>query len=325
MARPAARVDFTAAADTLSAIAAWQRWLDAERRLSPHTIDAYSRDLETFLGFLCEHLGRPAALNDLGDVGVRDVRAWLARRLGDGLARTSTARAMSTIRNFFRYLDRSGRLHNAAIAHVRAPRRPHAIPKPLDVEDAAGAIDATGDVSRTDWIARRDAALLTLLYGCGLRLGEALSLTRGDLPAGPTLTVTGKGNKERVVPLLDVVRAAIDDYLAACPHPLRAADPLFVGARGGPLNPGVAQRTMRAVRALLGLPDTATPHALRHSFATHLLAAGGDLRQIQELLGHASLATTQRYTAVDTERLAEIHRSAHPRANTRPASPRRSG
>jgi integrase/recombinase XerC len=314
MARPAAEIDFLAAADARAAIADWQTWLADERRVSPHTLDAYSRDLAAFLTFLAEHLGGAAGLNDLGSLTARDVRAWLARRAGDGIGRTSTARAMSTLRNFFRFLDRSGRVHNAAIAHIRAPRLPQSVPKALSVEDAGDAIGAVAELSESAWIAKRDVALLTLLYGCGLRLGEALGLRLRDVPKGESMVVTGKGGKDRVVPVLPVVAAAIADYVAACPHPLRADGPLFVGARGGPLNPSVVQRQVRKLRAWLGLPDTATPHALRHSFATHLLAEGGDLRTIQELLGHASLSTTQRYTAVDIERLAKVYRDAHPRA-----------
>jgi integrase/recombinase XerC len=314
MARPAAEIDFLAAADARAAIADWQTWLADERRVSPHTLDAYSRDLAAFLTFLAEHLGGAAGLNDLGSLTARDVRAWLARRAGDGIGRTSTARAMSTLRNFFRFLDRSGRVHNAAIAHIRAPRLPQSVPKALSVEDAGDAIGAVAELSESAWIAKRDVALLTLLYGCGLRLGEALGLRLRDVPKGESMVVTGKGGKDRVVPVLPVVATAIADYVAACPHPLRADGPLFVGARGGPLNPSVVQRQVRKLRAWLGLPDTATPHALRHSFATHLLAEGGDLRTIQELLGHASLSTTQRYTAVDIERLAKVYRDAHPRA-----------
>ena len=316
MAQPARQIDFLAAADARAAIADWQTWLADERRVSPHTLDAYSRDLAAFLAFLAEHIGGAAGLNDLGDLTARDIRAWLARRAGDGIGRTSNARAMSSLRNFFRFLDRSGRVHNAAVTHIRVPsdRLPRAVPKALSVGDAEDAIDAIGELSETDWIAKRDVALLTLLYGCGLRLGEALGLRLRDAPKGESMVVTGKGDKDRVVPVLPVVRAAIADYVAACPHPRDGDGPLFVGARGGPLNPGVVQRQVRKLRALLGLPETATPHALRHSFATHLLAEGGDLRTIQELLGHASLSTTQRYTAVDIERLAKVYRDAHPRA-----------
>ncbi len=200
---------------------------------------------------------------------------------------------------------------------MRTPKVPRALPRPLDVGDALAAVDAAGQLSDEPWLAKRDQALLLLLYGCGLRIGEALALNRRDAPAGDVLVVTGKGRKQRLVPVLPVVREAIAAYLAACPHALPADAPLFLGARGGRLDPAVAQRQVRRLRSALGLPETATPHALRHSFATHLLADGGDLRTIQELLGHASLSTTQRYTAVDVSRLAAVHRRAHPRAQSR--------
>jgi len=314
MARPAAKIDVLAAADARAAIADWQRWLAEEKQVSPHTLDAYSRDLASFAAFMTSHLGHAAALSDLGDLTARDLRAWLAQRAVDGMRKTSTAWAVSTVRNFFRFLDRTGRVHNAAVAHVRAPRLPASVPKPLSVGDAEDAVTAIGDLSDTPWIAKRDIAVLTLLYGCGLRIGEALGLTLRDAPKRDTMVVTGKGRKDRVVPVLPVVREAIADYIRACPHPLTPDGPLFVGVRGGPLNPAIVQRQVRKLRSWLGLPDTATPHALRHSFATHLLAEGGDLRTIQELLGHASLSTTQRYTSVDIERLAKVYREAHPRA-----------
>jgi len=317
MARPAAEIDFLAAADARAAIADWQRWLAQEKRASVHTLDAYGHDLATFFAFLAEHLGQPATLNDLGALAPRDIRAWLASRSGAGMARTSIARALSTLRNFFRFLDRGGRVHNAAIAQMRAPRLPQSVPRPLAVGDAEDAVAAIGQLSDEPWIAKRDIAVLMLLYGAGLRIGEALGLRLRDAPAGDTMIVTGKGNKQRMVPILPVVREAVADYVRACPHPLAADGPLFLGARGGALNPAIIQRQVRRLRAWLGLPETATPHALRHSFATHLLAAGGDLRTIQELLGHASLSTTQRYTAIDVERLAEVYTKAHPRAKSR--------
>ncbi|MCP4329499.1 MAG: tyrosine recombinase XerC [Alphaproteobacteria bacterium] len=314
MARPATEIDYRAAADARAAIIDWQHWLTAEKRVSPHTLDAYSRDLDAFFAFLTDHFGARPGLLALGALTTRDIRAWLAHRAAAGLDNASTARALSTLRNFFRFLDRRGHVHNASIAHIRAPRIRRSVPKPLSVGDAEDSVVAIGDLSDTPWIAKRDVALLTLLYGCGLRLGEALSLRRRDLPREETMIVTGKGRKDRVVPVLPVVREAMAAYVAACPHTLSADGPLFVGARGGPLNPSVVQRQVRKLRAWLGLPESATPHALRHSFATHLLAEGGDLRAIQELLGHASLSTTQRYTAVDIERLAKVHRAAHPRA-----------
>ncbi len=314
MAEPAGLTEFAAAADTLAAIADWRRWIADERRSSPHTLAAYSGDLAACLDFLRDHLGRVASLADLEALNAADFRGFLARRLGQGIAPSSLARAMSTLRNFFRFLDRTGRVANAAIQVVRAPRPKPPIPRALAPDEALDIIAAAGRGSDTPWIARRDVALLALLYGSGLRIDEALALDAGQAPDGDAMVVTGKGNKQRVVPVLPVVRDAIAVYRDACPYALGDDGPLFVGARGARLNAGVVQRQVRKLRALLGLPETATPHALRHSFATHLLGAGGDLRTIQELLGHASLSTTQRYTAVDTERLVTVYNAAHPRA-----------
>ena len=302
--------------DLAIAIEGWHAWLAGERRLSPHTVDGYRRDLSGFLDFLAEHAGAPPDLRTLEALSPADFRAWLARRAADGIQAASRARGLSGVRSFFRYLRRRGlATSDAALATVRTPKLPKSLPKPLSLADTRQLLSGAEDTDGEPWIAARDTALFTLLYGCGLRLGEALGLRRGEAPtSGDTLVVLGKGRKQRTVPVLPVVRAAIADYIAACPHPLRAEDPLFVGKRGGPLNPAVAQRQMRHLRALLSLPETATPHALRHSFATHLLGSGADLRVIQELLGHASLSTTQRYTAVDAEKLLSVYRSAHPRA-----------
>ena len=305
---------FPAEPAVVSATADWRAWLTHERRASPHTLDAYGRDIGSFLRFLSDHLGFAPGLQDLRDLTPAVFRSYLAARNGRGLSRASTARAMSTLRGFFRFLDRAGLVHNAAVRGVRTPRVPKSIPKALTVDDARDAVDGIGRLSARPWIAKRDAALVILLYGCGLRIGEALALDRGQAPHRDAMVITGKGGKQRLVPVLPVVAEAIEDYLSACPYPLGEADPLFVGVRGGRLDPGVVQRQMRRLRALLGLPETATPHALRHSFATHLLAGGGDLRTIQELLGHASLSTTQRYTDVDAGRLIEVYRDAHPRA-----------
>ena len=310
--------DFRAvAADELGGdIEEWRTWLADERRVSRHTLVAYLRDLYRFLEFLREHLGNLPDRRALGTLSAADFRSYLARRAGGGAAHTSTARAMSVLRNFFRFLDRAGRVHNPALGAVRTPRLPQAVPKPLSPVDAIDLIAAAGTLSDTPWIARRDVALFTLLYGSGLRIGEALGLDRGDAPGSngrDTMVVTGKGNKQRIVPVLPAVTRAIGDYIASCPF-RRGDGPLFVGARGGRLSAGVAQLQMRRLRAGLGLPDSATPHALRHSFATHLLSAGGDLRTIQELLGHASLSSTQRYTEVDTKHLLGVYDAAHPRA-----------
>ncbi len=314
MARPVELNDYPVARDLRTAISEWRDWLAHERRMSPHTMDGYTRDLMGALSFFSEHLGGPPSLLDLEGLKPADFRAWLAMRAGRYLARSSTARALSTLRGFFKFLDRRGLAHNAAIGVLRTPKVPKSVPKALDQADALLTVESFADVASEPWIAKRDIALALMLYGCGMRIGEALALTREQAPKGQAMVITGKGNKQRVAPVLPVVVEAVKDYLDACPHFIDADEPLFVGARGGPLNPGVAQRQMRRVRALLGLPDTVTPHALRHSFATHLLAGGGDLRTIQELLGHASLSTTQRYTDVDAERLVTVYRDAHPRA-----------
>ncbi|MEC8164801.1 MAG: tyrosine recombinase XerC [Pseudomonadota bacterium] len=297
-----------------SAVRDWIRWLRDERRSSPHTVDAYTRDLSGFLTFIAGHLGALPTLAALETLAARDFRAWLARRSNDGLERTSTARALSVLRGFFFWLERNDRARNHAIRTIRTPKQPHAVPKPLDEADATAAVDDIGILASEPWIADRDIAVMTLLYGCGLRISEALGLTHAQAPFGDSIRVLGKGGKERMVPVLPVVREAIEAYITSCPYSLAADEALFRGARGGPLGARVIQRQMQKLRGLLGLPDTATPHAMRHSFATHLLAGGGDLRSIQELLGHASLSTTQRYTAVDTEKLLRDYKATHPRA-----------
>lgn len=304
---------FSAAEDLRAAIALWLAWLSGERRASAHTVAAYGRDLAEFLDFLTLHLGEPPSLATLSGLSPADFRAWLAERAGH-MQRSSMSRGLSVVRGIFRFLDRRGLASCPALAVLRGPKLPHSVPKPLTVADAAEMIEAPAGLVASAWQAKRDIAILTLLYGCGLRISEALGLSRGEAPSGELMTIAGKGRKERMVPVLAAVREAIADYLAACPYPLAADGPLFVGARGGPLNPRLVQRRMEELRAALGLPETATPHALRHSFATHLLGAGGDLRAIQELLGHASLSTTQRYTSVETERLLAIYDAAHPRA-----------
>jgi integrase/recombinase XerC len=316
MARAAAADRVIAAADLAAGIDDWQRWLKHERRASPHTLAAYRRDLAGFLSFLAGHLGKPACLADLVALTRADFRAWLAARGAAGLQATSTARALSVVRNFFRFIAKHEGVNNAVLSTVRTPRLPRAVPKALTADEAENALDA---VDAKSWIGKRDLAILTLLYGCGLRLGEALSLDRRDAPRTgredvQTLVVMGKGRKQRTVPVLPVVAAAIADYLAACPFEDDADAPLFRGARGARLNPRLVQLRLEHLRARLGLPDSATPHALRHSFATHLLAGGGDLRAIQELLGHASLSTTQRYTEVDSAALLAVYDKAHPRA-----------
>lgn len=305
---------FQAGPDLAGAIAAWHGWLSAERRVSAHTTDAYARDLASFLAFLVNHLGGAADLAALSALKPTDFRSYLAHRANDGIARSSIARGMSTLRNFFRFLDRTGRVHNPAVKSVKTPRLPKSVPKALDETDAIAAIRNVGALQEQPWLAARDQALMLLLYGCGLRLGEALSLTWETRTDADVLRITGKGQKERIVPVLPIVRDAIASYRTLCPFKSSGDTPLFLGRRGKPLSPRIIQRQMQTLRAQLGLHDRATPHALRHSFATHLLAKGGDLRTIQELLGHASLSTTQRYTAVDESHLIRTYADTHPRA-----------
>lgn len=310
---------FAATPDLTGAIEGWQQQLKSERRASAHTLAAYGRDLAFFLDFTRDHHGEQPSLDLLQKLRPADFRAFLAYRAAQDLAKTSQARALSVLRGFFRFLERRGLATNPALSVLRGPRLSRAVPKPLSESDAKATIAAADSVQTIDappWIAARDTALVTLLYGCGLRLSEALDLTRRQAPAVgmSSLRVTGKGDKTRIVPLLPVVTEAVTAYLTHCPHPIGPDDDLFVGVRGGPLNPRLVQRLMEQLRIRLGLPDTATPHALRHSFATHLLAGGADLRAIQELLGHASLSTTQRYTAVDAAKLMEVYDRAHPRA-----------
>lgn len=304
---PAAADAATAADDFLASLA-------NERHYSPHTVAAYRRDLESFFGFAQGHLGEPLGLADAEALAVSDFRSYLSQRRRDGISSASLGRALSALRSFFRYLEKNDLASNQAIRLVKRPKVPHAVPKPLSTEAAMASLDTVETLDIAPWVAARDTAILTLLYGCGLRISEALGLQRGDAPLRDAMRIVGKGKKERVVPVLPIVADAVDAYVALCPFELPADGPLFIGVRGKRLNAGVVQRQMRQVRMALGLPDTATPHALRHSFATHLLSSGGDLRSIQELLGHASLSTTQRYTEVDTDQLQRVYRAAHPRA-----------
>ena len=302
-----------AEAEAGRAIQAWLEWLSTERRASPRTTDAYRRDISQFLQFLAKHRGGAPDLKMLEGLKPADLRSFLAERRGRGIEHASNARALSSLRSLFRWLDRNHYAANHAIARVKSPKLPKSAPKPLTQPEAEALIDDAGEDS-LPWIAARDTALFTLLYGCGLRIAEALDLTRRAIPLGDTLTVLGKGRKERVVPVLPAVSEAIERYLKLSPFAGGKTAPLFIGARGKRLQAGVVQKRMRDLRAKLGLPDHATPHKLRHSFATHLLADGGDLRAIQELLGHASLSTTQRYTEVDAAALLKVFERAHPRA-----------
>lgn len=282
----------------------WLTWLANERRAAPRTLTAYSADLDDLTDFLVSHLGRCIDGQVLASLTHADFRAWIAARRRRGLGATSNARAISAVRSFFRRLDRRGVLHNAIALSLQAPRRPHRTPKAITPDQAMDMIAApVAPQAAADWQARRDHAVLSLLYGAGLRISEALDLTVADVPLPRTLRVTGKGNKTRIVPILPQVRDAVEACRSACPFDETPNRALFLGARGGPLRPEIVQATVRRLRGSLGLPDAVTPHALRHSFATHLLGAGGDLRSIQELLGHASLSTTQIYTEVDTESL----------------------
>jgi integrase/recombinase XerC len=306
-----------AASEVARELARWLAHLSVERRLSPKTVEAYERDVRQLLAFLCEHLGTRITLSALSRLKPLDVRAFMAARRAEGVSSRSLMRMLAGARSFARFLERNGRGKVGALSAVRTPKAAKPLPKPLAVAAAKRIAEAElrAGEEREPWILARDAAMLGLLYGSGLRLSEALGLKRHDIPApGGVITVIGKGNKRRMVPVLEQVTSLVTAYLAICPYDLPGEGPLFVGARGGPLSPRIVQLAMARVRGALGLPETATPHALRHSFATHLLARGGDLRAIQELLGHASLSTTQMYTAVDTERLMEVYRSAHPRA-----------
>lgn len=294
---------------------AWLDSLAAERRLSALTIDAYERDTRQFLMFLTSHAGGPARMSDIKALRPADLRAFLATRRKEGAGARTLGRGMAGLRSFLRHLEKKGMVNAAGSRAVRSPRQPKSLPKPLSASQAVRVTSDEGQLAEEPWIAARNAAVLSLLYGSGLRISEALSLTRTDFPqAAKTLRVTGKGGKTRIVPLLAATHEAVGIYLKLCPFVIGPEQPIFLGARGGPLQPAIIQREMKKMRSALGLPETATPHALRHSFATHLLSAGGDLRAIQELLGHASLSTTQIYTGVDSARLLDIFEKAHPRA-----------
>ncbi|MCP4395475.1 MAG: tyrosine recombinase XerC [Alphaproteobacteria bacterium] len=295
-------------------ISNWRDWLVSERRVSKYTLDSYGRDLAFFLLFVADHFGKNPSLSILKKMSVSDFRSYLAARASDGISRSSIARALSTLRNFYKWLDSNGIITNTAIGVIKSYSPPKRLPRPLEAADAIQAIDCIDEFYEEEWLIKRDRALFMLLYGCGLRLGEALSMDIKDAPPSDEMVITGKGNKQRLIPVLDVVRKSVEEYLRFRPYEKNADSPLFIGKRGGRLNPGVVQRQMRKLREYLNLPDTVTPHALRHSFATHLLCSGGELRSIQELLGHASLSTTQRYTEIDDRELIKTYNHAHPRA-----------
>ena len=303
---------FAADAAIQHQIALWQRELASVRRLSANTLEAYGRDLDQFITFLAGHTGGPVTLSTLKDMRGADIRAFMAQRRNESLGSRSLARVLSALKSFFRFLEREGVMATEALNVIRTPKLPRSLPKALTVPEARQTIETTAQMEEEPWIAARDMAVLSLCYGAGLRISEALALTRGDLE-GSALRVTGKGGKMRLVPLIDAVRKSIDTYLSLCPHKPWPEEPMFRGAKGGVLSPRLIQMRVAQLRGALGLPPSATPHALRHSFATHLLSRGGDLRAIQELLGHASLSTTQIYTHVDTEHLLDSYRKAHPR------------
>ncbi|MCQ0092162.1 tyrosine recombinase XerC [Roseovarius sp. M141] len=300
-----------------AASGALAHWLDQQRALhgaAENTITAYCADVTGFLAFITQHKGGPQGLGALAEITTSDMRAWMAHTRGDDVGPRSLARKLSAVKSFYRWLAEREGFEPTAVLATRSPKFQRKLPRPLSVEAARNVIDTAEFQSLTPWIAARDQAVITVLYGCGLRISEALSLTGADAPLPPSLRIIGKGGKERMVPVLPAAQQAVAEYTRACPHPFEADGPLFMGARGGKLAPRTVQKLMEQVRGQLGLPATATPHALRHSFATHLLNAGGDLRAIQELLGHASLSTTQAYTGVDTARLMEVYARAHPKA-----------
>ncbi|RIA47706.1 tyrosine recombinase XerC [Dichotomicrobium thermohalophilum] len=311
-------LDFSAQPDLAEAIRGWLAFLRHERGSGTNTLDAYARDLRQFCVFLSEHLGAPPALRDFNALTAADFRAFLAWRRTQGASSRSLSRSLSALRACFRHLERAGHLKNRAVLAVALPRVPRALPRPLTEDKARAVVSESREDDgrdRAPWVGLRDQAVILLLYGSGLRISEALSLNRRDAPLPPrdVLRVKGKGDHERVVPVLPIAQEAVLQYLDACPYSLMSDDPLFVGVRGGRLSPRIVQLLIARLRAALDLPPTATPHALRHSFATHLLGSGADLRAIQELLGHASLSTTQVYTDVDRQALLNVYAKAHPR------------
>lgn len=297
--------------------AQWLTYLGVEKRYSNHTLRAYRHDLDDFLAFLTRHIGKPPALNDLGATTLSDFRSFLSRRTAQGAGPATRARALASVRHFMKWLDKQGHLHNPAITHVRTPKQPKRLPRAIPPDQARQAISAPAAVAdQPEWVTLRDQALFTLLYAAGLRIDEALKLNFRDRPNGEFMRVMGKGRKERLVPVLPIILSALAPYLAACPFIMTDDSPLFYGVQGKRLNQGIAQKQLRRLRRAFGLPETLTPHALRHSFASHILQGGADLRSIQELLGHASLKTTQRYLDFDNAQLLAIYDRAHPRSKS---------
>jgi integrase/recombinase XerC len=321
MTGPAGEPMLAAAPDVVQTMNAWMQHLGAEKQFAANTLDAYERDIRQLLEFLAVTEGRAVTLGRLNRIDAHDLRAFMAARRGDEVGSRSLSRALSAMRTFFRFLERAGLLKNPAVLNVALPKVPLSLPRPLTVAKAKDVMAESGESEtrgQEKWIGARDKAAVLLLYGSGLRISEALGLQRRQAPLPPRdiIRVKGKGGKERIVPVLPVTQNAVKDYVDVCPWPLAPEGPLFVGAKGGKLSPRILQLLVARMRGGLGLPETATPHALRHSFATHLLGAGADLRAIQELLGHASLSTTQIYTEVDREALLRVYDSAHPRAKT---------
>ena len=314
MAKPDNPTTLCWADDLANAVAKWQDWLTHERRAAKNTIASYQFDLANLFSFLNGYHGQQVNLTLLAKLTLGDFRSWLAHNATEERVAPSRARAVAGVRNFFRWLDRTGQMHNNAIELLKLPKMQRRLPRPVTEIQAGDIVALSKNVPDESWVGARDEALFTLLYGAGLRIGEALSLTHADIADKERLVVTGKGNKQRRVPVLPIVRETLEKYLAVCPYAANANDPVFVGVRGEKLNPAVAQRHLRTLRRQLNLPDSVTPHALRHSFATHLLASGADLRSLQELLGHSSLSTTQLYTQVDAQQLSKAYKAAHPRA-----------
>jgi integrase/recombinase XerC len=302
---------FNLAPDAALVAKAWLQSLKTEKRVSPKTLEAYGRDLQQFMAFLTEHLGEHADVTALTELPLSDFRSFMAHRRNDGIEVRSLARQMSSLRSFFRFAEARGHFHNKAYGAVRSPKLPHAIPRPLSIEMAEKVTSDDDMASDVPWIAARDKAVLTLLYACGLRISEALSLTEAQLRHNP-MTIIGKGGKGRLVPLLPGVKTIVEHYISLLPFSIERDQPVFRGAKGGVLSPRIVQLLMQRLRSALNLPDTATPHAMRHSFASHLLGSGADLRVIQDLLGHASLSSTQIYTEVDRAHLLEQYRKAFP-------------
>ena len=298
----------------------WLEHMESLRDASPKTIEAYRHDVAGFLGFLTQHHATPAGKTALAAVSVSDMRAWMAEARTKGLSARSIARNLSAVKSFYKWLSLNESIESAAVSATRAPRAKARLPRPVSAQAAFDIIDRIELQATEPWVAARDVAVATLLYGCGLRISEALGLKRADYPLAEVLRITGKGGKQRLVPVLPAAQRAVGEYVRLCPYDLVPSGPLFVGMRGKVLNPRAIQKVMEQARMQLGLPSTATPHALRHSFATHLLEAGGDLRAIQELLGHASLSTTQVYTSVDQARLMEIYEKAHPKGRNKSSS-----